>query len=75
MSDAPKTGKCYCGCDRDTDRHFYRGHDLAAASMFHLLKFGTTDVAEILRDAGYGPFGDSLREAAEAEGWKSSTGR
>ena len=66
---APKAGVCYCGCGQATDRHFVTGHDLAAVSMLHFLKWDTTDMAAILREEGYGPHGEYLRQAAELSGW------
>jgi hypothetical protein len=45
--------------------------------MLHFLKWGTTDIAEILRAEGYGPEpGDKkLRDEATAAGWKSRGGQ
>lgn len=79
MTNLPKTGICYCGCGLSTDRYFAtgKGHDGQAASMLHFLKWGTTDIAEILRAEGYGPEpGDKkLRDEATAAGWKSRGGQ
>jgi hypothetical protein len=74
---APKTGKCYCGCGKDTSRHFREGegHDGQALSMLNFLKYGTTNVAEILQAEGFGPNNRNLRQEAEAAGWKSREGR
>ena len=68
---APKVGTCYCGCGRSTKRHFATGHDGRAASMLHLITWGSTDVAAILHDLGYGPDGENLEAKAKAKGWKS----
>jgi hypothetical protein len=74
MISAPKVGTCYCGCGKTTGGYFAtgEGHDGQAASMLHLLKWGTTNIAEILLSEGYGPGPDdrNLRAEAEAAGWK-----
>jgi hypothetical protein len=72
LSALPRAGEA-------TDRYFAtgKGHDGQAASMLHFLKWGTTDIAEILRAEGYGPEpGDKkLRDEATAAGWKSRGGQ
>jgi hypothetical protein len=71
-SNAPKFGICYCGCGDATKSHFSSdgGHDLRAASMLRFIKYGTSDIAEILRQEGYGPDGRNLTEAAREAGWQ-----
>ena len=75
--EAPKTGECYCGCGKPTKRYFADegGHDLRAAAMLHFVKYGTSDMAEILREEDYGPDGRNLTEIAEAAGWKRKGSR
>jgi hypothetical protein len=70
---APKVDKCYCGCDKPTKGYFASegGHDAKAASMLHFVTWGTSDVAAILHDLGYGPDGENLEAKASAAGWKS----
>jgi hypothetical protein len=69
---APKVGSCYCGCGRPTRGHFADegGHDAKAASMLHFVKYGTTNMADILREEDFGPDGRNLTEVAKAAGWK-----
>jgi hypothetical protein len=57
MSEPEKVGTCYCGCGETTKGHFADsgGHDAKAASMLHFVTWGTTNMAAILRDFGYGP--------------------
>jgi hypothetical protein len=74
ITNAPKTGLCYCGCRLPTGGYFAtnEGHDGQAASMLHFLKWGTTNIAEILREEGFGPGPENrnLRAEATAAGWK-----
>lgn len=75
----PKLGSCYCGCGETTKGHFADsgGHDARAASMLHLLLWGTTNIAEILHEKGYGPGPDdkNLEAEARAVGWKPKNER
>jgi hypothetical protein len=74
---APKFDECYCGCPEPTKGHFATegGHDSRAASMLHFLKWGTTDMATILREEGFAPDMRNLTEEAERAGWKKKTPR
>jgi hypothetical protein len=67
---APKTGECYCGCGTPTEGHFEGGHDLKATAMLHFVKYGTTSMAAILREEGFGPEGENLVEKAKARGYQ-----
>jgi len=69
---APKTGECYCGCGKPTKSYFAEegGHDLKAAAMLHFIKYGTTNMAAILHEEGFGPEGENLTEKAKARGYQ-----
>lgn len=49
MNDEPrKTGKCWCGCNEDTDSYFVAGHDQRVRSWLLEMVYGTKDTVSIL---------------------------
>lgn len=64
------TGKCWCGCERDTARgaFFLQGHDKRAEAALVAVEYHGS-VAELLHRHGYGPGRPVVREAASGGKW------
>ncbi|MGW4076011.1 hypothetical protein ACWELB_21280 [Streptomyces asiaticus] len=72
--DSPRlipTGKCWCGCNRDTSlgSFFARGHDKMAEAAILALKYEGS-VARLLDEHGFGPDNSLKAEALAREVWK-----
>jgi hypothetical protein len=61
--DPPKVGTCYCGCGERTDGHFSQGQSAAVTAWLDALE-GKPPLAVRLVQAGYGPDGRNLYQAA-----------
>lgn len=55
MAEAPKTGKCWCGCNKDTGGHFASGCDRKAERALLEIIYGKREIVEVLAMLGYSP--------------------
>ena len=68
MEKPPKTGKCWCGCNKDTGSHFASGCDRRAQQALLEIVYGKRKTVEVLAMLGYGPEKSVLKAAGSLQG-------
>ena len=68
MKKPPKTGKCWCGCAKDTGGHFASGCDRRAQQALLEIVYGNRKTVEVLAMLGYGPENSVLKAAKGLRG-------
>ena len=64
MGEPSKTGKCWCGCNENTDSYFAQGHDRKAQEALLGIVYGRRTTVEVLAMLGCSP-SDSVTVARD----------